>query len=131
MIEKKNKIYFFHPPNNMTGYNFAAENFKEARRMALDSELAEWCDNPFVDIRGNIVKRYYKEGEYVENGYIVYTEYEGKLNVKQQAELGILWFECPECGDDDFDFNDYRGDDYMYMKCNQCGYEGEVPYAEF
>lgn len=129
--EKDNKVYFFHPKGIMNGYYFAAKNFKKAKGMALKTELTEWSDNPFIDIRGNIVKRYYKDGEYIENGYIIETNYEGKLNVKQEGELGILWFQCPECGDDDFSFSEFTGGDYMAMKCNQCGYESDVPYGEF
>lgn len=121
-MEALNKVYHFHPKNTGTGFAIAAKNFKEARTIALSTHLQEFCENPFIDIRGFIMKK---------DGKPIRTKYEGKLNVKQQGELDILWFECPKCEAKKFEFIDFAGDDYNSMKCKKCGHEGKVPYSDF
>ena len=121
-METLNKVYHFHPKHTGTGYAIAAKNFKEARKIALSTDLQECCEIPFIDIRGSIIK---KEGKPIK------TKYKGQLNVKQQGELGMLWFWCPECENVEFEFGDFDGDYYHSMKCKKCGHEDSVPYSEF
>lgn len=118
-METLNKVYLFHPKDMHIGYVIAAKNFKEARKTALITDLQELCDTPFIDITGYILKK---------DGKPIRTKYEGKLNVKKRGELGILWFECPECEAEDFEFSNIIKDVYMSLKCKKCGCEGDAPY---
>lgn len=132
-MSELNKVYFFYPKDGCGGgYYVAGKNFKEAKSDALCTGVCDFCDNPFIDIRGHIVRFHYADGEYDEKGQIVRTEHEGVLNVKQMAEIGqgLLWFGCLECGNDDFDFSKEIDGDYFKYKCKNCGHEDDVPYID-
>jgi hypothetical protein len=77
-------------------------------------------------VNARLAKDYYPNGEYNENGAVFVTDYEGILNVKQLNEIGIVWFNCMDCGDDSFNFNE----NLTKYICENCGYEGVVPYAD-
>jgi hypothetical protein len=115
-----NKVYFFYDEEGYGRY-VAHKTFKEAKDIALMCPTFDMLDNPFIDIRGNLVK---KVNHKTEEEYIVKTEkYFGLLDVEELNELGLLWWQCPECGDDDFEIID-GGENY---KC-ACGYCGQTPY---
>jgi len=127
-----NKVYFFTAKDgNGGGYFVAEENFKEAKNKALLTDVCAMCDNPFVDIRGHLVKEHYFDGKFHEKGRKIITKYEGILNVKELCELDLLWWDCPECGGHNFLFKDKKGDNYNKYLCNDCGFRSEVPYIDF
>ena len=53
------------------------------------------------------------------------TDYEGELNIYQIDELGLSWWWCPECNNEDFEILD----NYTY-KCKKCGNIEKIPYID-
>jgi hypothetical protein len=115
-----NKVYFFYNEEGAGKY-VAHKSFKEAKEIALLSPVFDMLENPFVDIRGNLVKRYdYRD----KKEYIVKTNTEGMLSTQEIVDLGIAWWQCSECGTDDLEIVD-SGENY---NCLSCGHSDEVPY---
>lgn len=104
----ENKVYFAYINDGDGGSYIAAKNIKEAKKLALYSAIADFLES-YIDL--NI---YWVKG--------VKTNYEGELNVKQLNELGLQWWECPNCNEMSFEIID----DYTF-KCKNCGYIGEIP----
>lgn len=105
----ENKVYFAYiNDDDEEGVYVAAKNIKEAKKLALYSAIADFLES-YIDL--NI---YWVKG--------VKTNYEGELNVKQLNELGLQWWECPNCTGMSFEILD----DYNF-KCKNCGYIGEIP----
>lgn len=121
----ENKVYFVYDKEKNVGYNIAAKNNALAKQIFVTNNLLD-CKNIDMDIGVKLQKDYYPNGEWDEEGVVFTTNYEGVLNVRQENEIGIVWFNCLECGDDSFDFNDNLS---KYI-CKNCGYEDDVPYKE-
>lgn len=115
-----NKVYFFY---NKEGYGVYAahESFEKAKNIALTSPVFDFLENPFIDIKGNLVKRYDHRDE---KEYIVKTNTEGILSTQEIVDLGIAWWQCSNCGTDDLEIVD-SGENY---NCLSCGHSDEVPY---
>lgn len=86
------KVYFFKTNENAdTGVFVGAENWKEARKMAIRSEIFD--DYEFIEIVGNICKQ---------NGKVVTTEKNGELEPDDLMEAGYCGFyweyhPCDKC----------------------------------
>ncbi|WP_427340906.1 hypothetical protein [Caloranaerobacter sp. DY30410] len=113
-----NKVYFFNGYDRGGTY-VAAKNFKEAKTIALCSSILDYLENPFVDIRGHLVRD-------SRTNKPITTEYEGELNIFQLQELGLLWFECYACGSDNIEI--LKGADQF--KCLECGSIEDIPYVD-
>jgi len=115
-----NKVYFFIIDDDQGGVYIAAPTHKEAKKIALDTELIQNSHsyNAFIEIRGHICKPRC-------------TEKYGELSVIDLNELGLLWWECNNdevndgyCGGEDFEFIDD-----CHCKCKKCGHRMDIPYA--
>ena len=105
----ENKVYFAHINDDEEGVYVAAKNIKEAKKIALDCPAINGLLENYINL--NI---YWKKG--------IKTNYEGELNTKQINELGLSWWDCPNCDGESFEILD----DYTF-KCKNCGYIGEIP----
>jgi hypothetical protein len=115
-----NKVYFFYNEEDVGKY-VGHKSFKKAKEIALLSPVFDMLENPFVDIRGKLVKRYdYRD----KKEYIVKTSTEGMLSTQEIVDLGIAWWQCSKCGDDNLEIVD-NGENY---NCLSCGHSDEVPY---
>lgn len=109
-----NKVYFFHNEEG-EGVYVASTSFKDAKKIALGSSVTDMMDNPFIELRGRIIKG-------------VTTEYEGELSLVQISELDLLWFGCGNCEKDkNISITKESVKDLKYV-CNDCGYVGDIPY---
>lgn len=108
----KNKVYYAEGDPDYGGTYIAAKTSKEARQKALEYDVAQHLDNPYIELS---VRRCWNVKE---------TEYDGELNIKQINELGLTWWACPECDTEDFEIIDT----YTY-KCKNCKNEFEIPYV--
>ena len=109
--QKKNKVYCAEGDPDYGCQYIAARTAKDAKQIALGCDVAEHVENPFIDLR---VTRCWSVKE---------TDFEGELDIDQINQLGLSWWDCPECQNEDFDIiNGYQ------YKCKNCGYEGEIPY---
>lgn len=111
-MDGPNKVYFFTSRYHDGGFYIAAKTWKEARRHATCHELADDVES-FIDYKGHVLQK----------GKLT-TEHHGVLNLNQMQEIGLLWFECSECGSDQLKFPN----DEKYV-C-KCGHEDEVPYVD-
>lgn len=115
-----NKVYFFIADADHGGVYIAAKNFKEAKLIAINHELiTEYCDDPYIDVRGHICRN---RG----NNKPVTTDFEGELTMKEIFQLRLAWWECPECGSNDFEVIDKCEECY---RCKDCRYEEAIPYV--
>lgn len=85
---------------------------KEAKKIALTTWIAETMEN-YIDLK----VRWQKGIE---------TDYEGELNIKQINELGLTWWACAECDQEEFEIID----DENY-KCKKCGNINKIPWANY
>jgi len=108
---KKNKVYCAEGDPDYGCAYIAAKTAKEAKQIALGCDVAQHLNNPYIELR---VTRCWSIKE---------TDFEGELDIEQINQLGLTWWECPECQSEDFDI--INGSQY---KCKNCGYEGEIPY---
>lgn len=53
----------------------------------------------------------------------VKTKYEGQLNIQQINEIGLAWWCCEHCENEEFEIIDK----YTY-RCMKCGKTGKIPY---
>lgn len=120
-----NNVYFVYCVSDENVGRYVATNNKG---IAIDT----FKDNNCLDcnwlgesVSAKLTRDHYPNGEYNEEGVVFATEYEGVLDVEQIYEVGIIWFQCDNCGDDDFKFID-NGENY---KCKACGHADRVPYA--
>ena len=109
--EKKNRVYCAEGDPDYGCTYIAAKNAKVAKQIALGCDVAEHLDNPFIELR---VTRCWSIKE---------TEFEGELDIEQINQLGLTWWDCPECQNEDFEIID----DYHY-RCKNCGKTDEIPY---
>lgn len=109
--EKKNKVYCAEGDPDYGCVYIAAKTAKEAKQVALRHDVAEHVYNPFIDLR---VTRVWSVKE---------THFEGELDIAQINELGLTWWECPECSGEDFEIIDGWN-----FKCKKCKNEFEIPY---
>jgi hypothetical protein len=114
-----NKVYFFREKSGeFGGVYVAAETWKKARNIAITEELiSEYADNVITDIEGHLCRNNNKKP--------IITEIEGILNVQQICDLGLAWWDCEECGDDDFEILNYESE----FKCRKCGFIDDIPYV--
>jgi DNA-directed RNA polymerase subunit RPC12/RpoP len=111
-----NKVYFFQESSgDFGGVYVAAENWKKARNLAIMDELiADHVWNPITDVEGSLCR---KEGKPIT------TMLEGILSVKHIKEVGCAWWDCENCGSDNFEIlND------MEYKCHECESINRIPY---
>ncbi len=109
--EKKNKVYCAEGDPDYGCAYIAAKSSKDAKYIAMGLWVAETVYNPFIDLR---ILRCWSVKE---------TDYEGELNIDQINELGLTWWACDKCDNEDFEIID--GEHY---KCKNCGNIGEIPY---
>jgi len=115
-----NKVYFCYSGDDY-GIYVAHKSRKKAKEIASSSSVFDFMANPQIEIKGRVVKRYdYRE----EKEYIAEIDKEGILSTQEIVDLGIAWWECSECGDDDLEIID-NGENY---NCLSCGHSDEVPY---
>lgn len=119
-----NNIFFVYDVDEKHGYNIACENKEKALEIFEDNNLLD-CKNFSLELDVRLQKEHYPNGEWNEEGEVYKTDYYGVLDVKQEFEVGIVWFNCPECGDDSFEFNE----NLSRYTCKVCGYEDDVPYV--
>lgn len=90
-----NKIYFFKTHEEAeTGVFISAQNWKEARKIAIDSETFMDDDYKFIEIVGGLHK---------EKGRMFYTEKRGELDQHDLINAGCVGFhwvdsDCEQCG---------------------------------
>ena len=108
----KNKVYYVQGDPDYGGIYIAAKTSKEAKIIAMGKWVAEYLDNPFVELR---VKRCWNVKE---------TEYEGELNISQINELGLTWWDCPNCHKEEFEI--LNGNEYQ---CKNCKHIEKIPYV--
>lgn len=108
-----NKVYFFYVNKGDGGQYVAGKDHKTAKNFAIGM-FHDQCDNPFIELKGNMMKR---------DGKPLMTEFNGVLNIQNIYDLGLTWFWCTECDSDDFEFID----EYEF-KCKSCGLIQEIPY---
>lgn len=123
-MSDKNKVFFVYDVEERRGYNIACKTKEKALEIFEENNLLD-CNNFPRDLGAKVQKDHYSNGKWNEEGVIFTTDYEGVLDVKQENEIGIVWFNCMDCGGDLFDFNDNL-DRYI---CKNCGYEDDVPYV--
>lgn len=111
MKERRNKVYSVEGDPDYGCAYIAAKTSKEAKQIALGCDVAQMLDNPYIELR--VLRCWQVKG----------TDYEGELNIYQINELGLAWWWCPECNNEDFEIIDT----YIY-KCKKCGNIGEIPY---
>lgn len=108
---KKNKVYCAEGDPDYGCAYIAAKNGKEAKQIALGLWVAEPLDNPYIELR---VTRCWSVKE---------TDYDGELDIKQINELGLAWWDCPNCNKEDFEIIDSD-----FYKCKNCGGKFSIPY---
>jgi len=113
-----NKVYFFSEVSEeYGGVHVAAQSWKAAREIALTDELiSEHIDNPITDVKGSLCRHDKKP---------ITTEIEGKLTTQQICDLGLAWWDCEECGDDNFEIFNHESE----YRCRSCGFVENVPYV--
>lgn len=111
MRKGKNRVYCAEGDPDYGCQYIAARTVKDAKQIAMGSEISEHLDNPFIELRVTWCKNV---GE---------TDFEGELDIDQINQLGLTWWDCPECQSEDFEIVD----DYNY-KCKKCGKVNEIPY---
>jgi hypothetical protein len=79
--------------------------------------IYENAENILTDVKGNVCKGWDNKG--------IYTEFSGILTTQQICDVGLAWWECEECGGNDFEIID---NDQKY-KCRDCGLVDSVPYV--
>ena len=91
---------------------------KEAKQIALyKTDLPEQLENPFIELR--VTRCWNVDREKIEK----YIKEKIVLDIYEINNLGLSWWSCPECDNEDFNIID----DYTY-KCNNCKNEFEIPY---
>lgn len=110
-----NKVFIFYDPAEEYAVYVAAERYKIAKEIALKHPMCDSMVNPFVEIRGKLVRR---------DGQTVRTEFEGELGLKEAAQLRLLWWNCPRCESDEL----YISEDERYYHCKVCSYMNEIPF---
>jgi len=113
MGNKKNKVYSAEGNPDYGCVYIAAQNSKEAKKIALGTFVAETVYNPFIELR---VLRCWSVKE---------TEYEGELDIEQINELGITWWDCPNCNKEEFTIIS----EYEYQ-CKNCKHINRIPYID-
>lgn len=106
----ENKVYYATADEDYGGIYIAAENIKEAKRIALKSEIISDHLENYIDLQ-----IHWRKG--------INTQYEGELNIEQINELGLTWWECSNCQKEEFEILDT----FTY-KCKKCGNTAEIPY---
>ena len=106
------------------GVYVAADNKFEAREIAYESDYIkeyECCTNLHPELDVVLVKEHYWKGSdgYNEEGRVVYTDIKGEPTLQQLNDMYRLWFDCVECGWDDFEIN---GDQYTCRNCGKTKY---------
>lgn len=112
MNNNKNRVYTATADEDYGCIYIAAKSVKEAKQIALTTWIAETMEN-YIDLK---VK--WQKG--------IETDYEGELNIKQINELGLTWWACPECDQEEFEIID----DENY-KCKKCGNINKIPWANY
>lgn len=118
-----NKVYFCNEEDVDFGYYIAADNEEKAIDIFYNSRLFD-RSLPKELIETFSQRKHYTSGEWDGTGKVVTTDCEGILSVKQLGDLGLLWFQCAMCGDDDFEFVD----GVENYRCKKCGHTDQVPY---
>lgn len=109
--KQKNKVYFAEGDPDYGGMYIAAKNGKEAKLIAMGSWVAEHLNNPYIELK--VARIWFVEG----------TDYEGELNIFQINELGLTWWACEDCDQDDFEI--INAQEY---KCKNCEEVHKIPY---
>lgn len=109
-MDRMNKLYIAEGDPDYGCTYIAAKNGKEAKQIALGTEIAQTLYNPFIELR--VLRKWGIE-----------TDYEGELNIEQINELGLAWWDCPNCNKEEFEILDK-----FHYKCKSCGKEFEIPY---
>ena len=121
----KNKVFFVYDVEEKYGYNIACENKEKALEIFKDNNLLD-CKDFDRELAVELNRDHYPNGEWSEKGQTFETDHYGVLDVKQEFEIGIAWFQCDDCSDDSFEFDkDLRG----YV-CTECGHADRIPYVD-
>ena len=108
---EKNKVYFAQGDEDYGGIYIAAKTGKVAKMIAMGTWVADHLENPFIQLR---VTRCWSVKE---------TEYDGELDIAQINELGLTWWSCPKCDNEEFTIIS----DYEYQ-CKNCKHIEAIPY---
>lgn len=110
--EIKNKVYCAEGDPDYGCIFIAAKTSKKAKYIAMSSWVAEPLDNPYIELR---VTRCWNIKE---------TNYNGILNIFEINELGLTWWDCPECNRKEFKIlNEYK------YQCKNCKHIEKIPYV--
>lgn len=108
--KKKNRIYCAEGDPDYGCVYIAAPTLKEAKKYALGTDVGQTIYN-YIDLR----VWWCRGAEPV--------DYEGELDIGQINDAGLAWWDCPNCGEEEFEILD--GGHYVCKSCNQ---EFEIPY---
>ncbi len=108
---KKNKVYTAESDPDYGCIYIAAKNGKEAKNIALGTDVADHLDNPYIELR--VLRKWGIE-----------TDYEGELDIYQINELGLSWWACSNCDKEDFNIIS----EYEYQ-CKNCKEIFGIPYV--
>ena len=121
----KNNVFFVYDVDEKCGRNIACNNKEQALEIFKDNNLLDY-ENFDRELAVELQRDHYPDGKWSEEGEIFETDYDGVLDVKQEFEIGITWFNCLVCGDDSFEFDE----NLSRYTCKVCGYEDYVPYVD-
>ncbi len=105
-----NRVYFAEVDPDYGGVFIAAKNGKEARKIAEGTWVAEQAET-YIDLR---ITRCWSVKE---------TNYEGELDIYKINELGLAWWACGNCDNEDFEI--LNREEY---RCKNCGEVQLIPY---
>lgn len=107
------RAYHVRHKNDNILFTVGAENRKQAI-LLCESYLNG--DGDYIDYRVILAKD--------KNSKPIETKHKGQFDGKQYIEHGIIWWECPECSAEDFEYIEFEK-----YKCKQCCYVGDIPFA--
>ncbi len=110
MGKRKNRVYFAISDEDMGGTYIAAPNIKIAKSIARSCDIILNHMEDFLDLDIHWCRG-------------IETDYEGELDVFQINELGLSWWVCPNCDEEEFEILSEE-----ICKCKKCGEEFEIPY---
>lgn len=97
----------------------AALTSKEAKQLAMGCDITGHLDNPYIELRVTLCRSVKQEK------IDKYIKGKGLLNIFDINNVGLTWWDCPECENEEFEILD---DGYHY-RCKNCNKEFEIPYV--
>ena len=110
-----NKIYFAEVDEDYGGVYIAAQNMKEASKMARRHEII--CDHleRFTDMKMHLCGGRKAPAT---------IDHEGELSIDQIISAGLAWWGCSGCGGENIKANEGA----MKYTCLDCGHTDDIPY---